>query len=90
MNDSSMSNYEPDIFTEENVSISNEKEFSKTEMSRLIRKNINFAISDKHNTNDDQYKLYQIERLIKNKYCHLNSIFHDINFNHLDEFFKRY
>ena len=90
INELSDYNNERNIFTEENVSVSTENDFSKSEMARLIRKNINFAISDKHNINDEQYKLYQIEALIKNKYCHLNTIFHDNNFNQLDEFLKRY
>jgi len=82
-------NIEMDLLTEENLSLSNENDFSKIEMVKLIRKNINYAISEKYN-NNEQYKLYQIETLISNKYCHLNSIFHDIILDHFDELLKRY
>ena len=76
--------------TGENISFTSENDYSKKEIVRLIRKNINIAIADKNNTNDEQFKNYQIEILVKNFNCHLNSIFHDINLNLPDEFLKRY
>ena len=82
-------NEEPGLFTEENMSYSNEKDFSKQEMIKLIRKNINVAIADKHNTSDESYKIFQVETLISNKNCHLTTVFHDFNLNQIDEFLKR-
>jgi tRNA splicing ligase len=76
--------------TGENISFTSENDYSKKEIVRLIRKNINIAIADKNNTTDEQFKTYQIEILVKNFNCHLNSIFHDINLNLPDEFLKRY
>lgn len=83
-------NDEPVVGTGDNISFTSESEYSKKEIVRLIRKNINIAIAEKNNTTDEQFKIYQIEILIKNYNCHLNSIFHDINLNQSDEFLKRY